>query len=257
MGHTMTTVRRTRSGRRGSRRGLTDGVRGMASQAQTRSTTSSDKRHSSGTATARRKKEAATRRGHSPTAIRQPVRPQKFVRHTQSENSLRQLQQTTTVVTVVHHECLSTQLLSFTGLDYISLRLLSITDLTKLFFRRTFTSPLSHVQLLSTAIKSTLVTSVRVHRHLISYSHMIIRHGRAAVRLRRTKNKLWLTGDVTQGQLTDQQSVDTWPRTKDQLLFTNTANRTTSQLTNGNWSEGGQSSTVTWRCYITTIDNAR
>jgi len=43
---TATTVHWTRTGRRGHDGGLTDGVEGMASRARTRSTTSSDERHS-------------------------------------------------------------------------------------------------------------------------------------------------------------------------------------------------------------------
>ena len=71
-----------------------------------------------------------------------------------------------------------TSLDSATFIHWSRLYLTSVTLIHrshKITFRRTFSFPLSHVQLLSTAIKSHAVSSARIRRHVPSYNHMTIR----------------------------------------------------------------------------------
>jgi len=67
----MSTVRWTRSGKRGRDGGLTDGVEGMASRARTRRRRPAASVTASGQQRPEQQKTAATSRGHSRTTIRQ------------------------------------------------------------------------------------------------------------------------------------------------------------------------------------------
>jgi len=63
-------------------------------------------------------------------------------------------------------------------------------------------------------------------------SHKTISHGHSATRPVSTSCEK--VADVTRGQLTEQQSIDAWPKVT--CHTRSTADQTTNQLTNGNWS---------------------